>query len=41
MKLALDILSFKATPPAVFVKHQLVTARNVDQIYPNDRLMVR
>lgn len=41
LKLALDILSFKATPPAVFVKHQLVTAKNVDQIYPNDRLTVR
>ena len=26
-------------PPAVFVKHQLVTPENVDHIYPNDRLM--
>ena len=41
LKLALDILSYKATPPAVFVKHQLVTAKNVDQIYPNDRLTMR
>jgi ribose transport system substrate-binding protein len=41
LKLALGILSFKATPPAVFVKHQLVTAKNVDQIYPNDRLTIR
>ena len=26
-------------PPAVFVKHQLVTPETVDHIYPNDRLM--
>ena len=26
-------------PPAVFVKHQLVTPENVDHIYPNDQLM--
>jgi hypothetical protein len=26
-------------PPAVFVKHQLVTPENVDNINPNDRLM--
>ena len=38
LKLALDILSFKATPSAVFVAHQLLTPKNVDQIYPNDRL---
>ena len=37
LKLAVDILNSKATPPAVFVKHQIVTAKNVDQIYPNDR----
>jgi ribose transport system substrate-binding protein len=36
---ALDILSRRAVPPAVFVKHQLVTPENVDHIYPNDRLM--
>ena len=40
LKLAFDILSFKATPPAVFVNHQLVTAKNVDHFYANDRLMV-
>lgn len=39
MKLALDILNFKQVPPAVFVPHQLLTARNVDHFYPNDRLM--
>ena len=26
-------------PPAVFVKHQLVTPENVDHIYPNDQLI--
>jgi ribose transport system substrate-binding protein len=37
--LALDILNRRAVPPAVFVKHQLVTPENVDHIYPNDRLI--
>lgn len=32
--LALNILQGKPTPPAVFVKHQLVTRDSVDQIYP-------
>ena len=32
--LALNILQGKPTPPAVFVKHQLVTKDTVDQIYP-------
>ena len=36
---ALDILHRRAVPPAVFVKHQLVTPENVDHIYPNDHLM--
>jgi hypothetical protein len=26
-------------PPAIFVKHQLVTRDNVDHLYPNDALM--
>jgi ribose transport system substrate-binding protein len=34
--LALGILAKKALAPAVFVKHQLVTPRNVDLIYPLD-----
>jgi ribose transport system substrate-binding protein len=34
--LALDILKKKPVPPAVFVKHQLVTPENVDRVYPND-----
>jgi ribose transport system substrate-binding protein len=36
---ALDILHKRPLPPAVFVKHQLVTPENVDHIYPNDTLM--
>jgi ribose transport system substrate-binding protein len=36
---AMDILQRRAVPPAVFVKHQLVTPENVDHIYPNDQLM--
>ena len=36
---ALDILHRRSVPPAVFVKHQLVTPENVDHIYPNDHLM--
>jgi ribose transport system substrate-binding protein len=34
--LALGILQKKSVPAAVFVKHQLVTPRNVDLIYPLD-----
>ena len=36
---ALDILHRRAVPPAVFVKHQLVTPENVDHVYPNDQLI--
>ena len=36
ISLALNILQGKPRPPAVFVKHQLVTKETVDQIYPND-----
>jgi ribose transport system substrate-binding protein len=39
LSLALDILHRRPVPPAVFVKHQLVTPENVDHIYPNDGLM--
>jgi ribose transport system substrate-binding protein len=38
IRLALDILTGKPTPPAVFMKHQLITPENVDHIYPNDKL---
>src|SRR5262249_10898897 len=37
---ALDILHRRAVPPAVFVKHQLVTPDNVDHVYPNDQLIL-
>jgi ribose transport system substrate-binding protein len=36
ISLALNILEGKPTPPAVFVKHQLVTRETVDKIYPDD-----
>jgi ribose transport system substrate-binding protein len=39
IRLALDILEGKPTPPAVFTKHQLITRENVDHFYPNDSLM--
>ena len=38
VRLALDILSKKAVPPAVFMRHQIITADNVDHVYPNDSL---
>jgi ribose transport system substrate-binding protein len=39
LKVALDILHRRPVPPAVFVKHQMVTPENVNHIYPNDGLM--
>ena len=39
IRLALDILAKKAAPPAVFIKHHLVTPENVDHFYPNDSLL--
>jgi ribose transport system substrate-binding protein len=36
---ALDILHRRPVPPAVFVKHQLVTPDSVGHVYPNDELM--
>ena len=39
LKVALDILHRRPVPPAVFVKHQMVTPENVDHVYPNDGLM--
>jgi len=39
LRVAIDILSGKQTPPAVFVKHRLITPENVDQIYSNDKLL--
>jgi len=37
--LALDILAHRPVPPAVFVRHQVITADNVDHFYPNDTLL--
>jgi ribose transport system substrate-binding protein len=37
--LALDILARRPTPPAKFVRHQVITGANVDHLYPNDSLM--
>ena len=34
--LAMDILQGKPTPPAVFVRHQLVTPDTINHIYPNE-----
>lgn len=39
IRLALDILANKQVPPAIFVKHCLITANNVDRYYPNDSLL--
>jgi len=39
IRLAIDILARKAVPPAVFVRHQIVTRENVDHLYPNDELL--
>jgi len=36
MALALQILQKKSPPSTAFVKHQLITARNVDLLYPLD-----
>jgi ribose transport system substrate-binding protein len=35
--LALNILQKKPTPSTIFVKHQLLTPRNVDLVYPLDK----
>jgi ribose transport system substrate-binding protein len=32
-------LPHKPAPPAVFMKHQLITRQNVDNVYPNDGLL--
>jgi ribose transport system substrate-binding protein len=39
IRLALEILGRRPTPPAMFVNHQIVTRENVDHLYPNDALM--
>jgi ribose transport system substrate-binding protein len=37
--LALDILAGRPTPPAKFIKHQVITPANLDHFYPNDALL--
>ncbi|MGH9378412.1 MAG: sugar ABC transporter substrate-binding protein, partial [Terriglobia bacterium] len=39
LRLAVDILERKPAPPALFIKHRLITPDNVDHFYPNDALM--
>jgi ribose transport system substrate-binding protein len=39
IRLALELLARRPVPPAMFVKHQIVTRENVDHLYPNDVLM--
>ena len=39
LQIAEDILHGKPVPPAVFVKHVLITAENVNRYYPNDALL--
>lgn len=41
MRLAVDLLEKKPAPPAVFVKHKVLTCANVDHFYPNDSLRRR
>jgi ribose transport system substrate-binding protein len=36
MRIAVNLLNARAKPSAVFTKHQLITAANVDRFYPND-----
>jgi ribose transport system substrate-binding protein len=41
LSLANAILTNQPTPPAVFVKHEMITPSNVDHYYPNDVLLSR
>jgi len=41
IKLAFDILAHRQTPPAVFIRHHLITTENVDHFYPNDALLAQ
>jgi ribose transport system substrate-binding protein len=36
IRLALEILRRKPVPPAVYVRHRLVTAENIDHFYPTE-----
>ena len=39
IRVGLELLNRRPVPPAVFVKHQLITPENVDHFYPNDSLL--
>lgn len=39
VSIALDILSGKPVPPAISVKHQLITSKNADHYCPNDAML--
>jgi ribose transport system substrate-binding protein len=39
IRVSLDLLNRRPVPPAVFVKHQIITPETVDHFYPNDRLV--
>ena len=38
ISMALQILNKRSVAPALFIKHQLITAGNVDHFYPTDAL---
>ena len=39
IKLAFDLLAHRQAPPALFIRHHLITTENVDHFYPNDALL--
>ncbi|MGI8961750.1 MAG: substrate-binding domain-containing protein [Bryobacteraceae bacterium] len=39
IRVALDLLNRRPVPPAIFVKHQLITPESLDHYYPNDQLL--
>lgn len=39
LRISLDLLAKKKLPPAIFIKHSLITPQNVDRFYPNDGLL--
>lgn len=36
VRVALDIIEKKSLPPAIYTKHKVITAANVDRFYPDD-----
>lgn len=40
ISLALDILAGRPVPPAVFIRHHLITPENVNHYYPNDVMIL-